>query len=92
VVNYLLAGRGELSNKFASYQPDKWVDTAWRPTRSGLPWLHADSLAFAECTLVQEVPAGDHVICIGRVDGGQPPAPGTQPLMYFRRGYATLPD
>jgi flavin reductase (DIM6/NTAB) family NADH-FMN oxidoreductase RutF/plasmid maintenance system antidote protein VapI len=92
VVNYLLAGRGELSNRFAGHQPDRWLDTAWRPTRTGLPWLHADSLAYAECSLVQEIPSGDHVICVGRVDGGQPPAPGTQPLMYFRRGYATVPD
>jgi len=89
VVNYLLAGRGELSNRFASREQERWTDVAWRPTPCGLPWLHADSLAYAECSLVQEVDGGDHVILIGRVDGGQPPAPGTQPLMYFRRGYGT---
>jgi flavin reductase (DIM6/NTAB) family NADH-FMN oxidoreductase RutF len=89
VVNYLLAGRGELSNRFASREQERWTDVAWRPTPCGLPCLHADSLAYAECSLVQEVDAGDHVILIGRVDGGQAPAPGTQPLMYFRRGYGT---
>ena len=89
VVNYLLAGRGELSNRFASREQERWTDVAWRPTPCGLPWLHADSLAYAQCSLVQEVDGGDHVILIGRVDGGQPPAPGTQPLMYFRRGYGT---
>lgn len=91
VVNYLLAGRGELSNRFASRDLDRWTGVAWRPTLHGLPWLHADSLAYAECTLVQEMDGGDHVVVIGRVDGGQAPAPGTKPLMYFRRSYSTWP-
>jgi flavin reductase (DIM6/NTAB) family NADH-FMN oxidoreductase RutF len=92
VVNYLLAGRGELSNRFASREQDRWTDVAWRPAALGLPWLHADSLAYAECALVQEMEGGDHMILVGRVDGGQPPPPGTQPLMYFRRSYATWPQ
>jgi len=92
VVNYLLAGRGELSNRFASRDQDRWTGIAWRPTRHGLPWLHTDSLAHAECTLVSETDGGDHVVVIGRVDGGQAPAPGTKPLMYFRRSYATWPQ
>jgi flavin reductase (DIM6/NTAB) family NADH-FMN oxidoreductase RutF len=91
VVNFLLAGRGELSNRFSTRDADRWTGVPWRPTRHGLPWLHADSLAFAECSLVQEMEAGDHVVIVGRVDGGQPPAPGTKPLMYFRRSYATWP-
>jgi len=89
VVNYLLAGRGDLSNRFATTEPDKFADVAWRPTAHGLPVLFADSLASAECALVQEVPGGDHVILIGRVESGQLPAPGTQPLVYFRRSYVS---
>jgi flavin reductase (DIM6/NTAB) family NADH-FMN oxidoreductase RutF len=89
VVNYLLAGRGELSNHFATRGVDKWVHIAWRPTRTGLPWLYADSLAYAECGVIGEVDGGDHVIFIGRVDGGQTPAPGTQPWTYVRRSYVT---
>jgi flavin reductase (DIM6/NTAB) family NADH-FMN oxidoreductase RutF len=92
VVNYLLAGRGELANRFASRDPDRWATVAWRPTPSGLPWLHRDTLAYAECVVVQDVEGGDHVILVGRVDGGQAPAPGTQPLMYFRRSYGTWRD
>ena len=90
VINYLLANGGELSNRFASREPDRWANLAWRPTRDGLPWLYRDSMAYAECALVQETDGGDHQIVIGRVDGGQPPAPGTQPLMYFRRTYGTF--
>jgi flavin reductase (NADH) len=89
VVNYLLAGRGELSNRFAGRQPDRWAHVSWRSTPSGMPWLNQDSLAYAECAVVDEVVGGDHVIVIGRVERGQPPAPGTQPLIYFRRTYPT---
>jgi flavin reductase (DIM6/NTAB) family NADH-FMN oxidoreductase RutF len=92
VVNYLSADRGDLSNRFASREPDRWANLAWRPTRWGLPWLHRDTLAYAECVTVQDTEAGDHVILVGRVDGGQAPAPGTQPLMYFRRRYGTWRD
>lgn len=92
VVNFLAAGRGELSNVFASKEPDKFASVSWRPASNGMPLLHADSIAHAECALEQEVDAGDHVVMIGRVVAGEPPAPGTQPLMYFRRTYATWPQ
>jgi flavin reductase (DIM6/NTAB) family NADH-FMN oxidoreductase RutF len=90
VVNYLLAGRGELSNQFSAASADRWKDVAWRPNRYGIPVLYADSLAYTECRLVNAIEAGDHTIVVGRVEGGRAPAPGTQPLIYFRRGYATL--
>jgi flavin reductase (NADH) len=89
VVNFLSSGRGDLSNLFASKEPDKFQGLSWRPANNGMPWLQADTLAHAECTTEQEIDAGDHVILIGRVDDGQPPAPGTHPLMYFRRTYGT---
>ena len=73
VVNYLLAGRGELSNRFAGRLPDRWAQVSWRPTPSGMPWLHQDSLAYAECAVLDEVIAGDHVIVIGKVESGRPP-------------------
>ena len=90
MVNYLRAARVELANRFATHSPGKWTDVAWKPTRHGMPCLHADSLAYAECRVVNEIDSGDHVIVIARVEGGQPPAPGTQPLIYFRRTYATF--
>jgi flavin reductase (DIM6/NTAB) family NADH-FMN oxidoreductase RutF len=89
VVNYLLDGRGDLSNQFATRGLDKWADVRWRPTRAGLPVLAADALAYCECTIVREVDGGDHVIFLGLVTGGQAPLPGTQPLTYFRRTYVS---
>jgi flavin reductase (DIM6/NTAB) family NADH-FMN oxidoreductase RutF len=92
VVNFLRGGRDELSNVFASKSPDKFVEVAWRPARNGMPVLHVDSLAHAECTIEQEIDAGDHVVLIGKVTGGQVPDAGSQPLMYFRRDYSTWPE
>jgi flavin reductase (DIM6/NTAB) family NADH-FMN oxidoreductase RutF len=92
VVNYLSAGRGDLANTFASKEPDKFAEVAWRPAHNGMPLLHVDSIAHAECEVTQEIEAGDHIIFIGEVNAGQPPAPGTKPLMYFRRTYATWHD
>lgn len=89
VVNYLSAGRDALANLFASKEPDKFADVAWRPGGNGMPLLHEDSLAFAECTTVQEIDAGDHIVFLGQVDAGEPPVPASQPLMYFRRTYGT---
>jgi flavin reductase (DIM6/NTAB) family NADH-FMN oxidoreductase RutF len=91
VVNYLLAGRDALANLFASKEPDKFADVAWRPAANGMPLLHEDSLAYAECTVVREAEAGDHIVFIGQVEGGQAPVPASQPLMYFRRTYGTWP-
>ena len=42
--------------------------------------------------VAQEIDAGDHVMFLGKVEDGQPPAPGTKPLMYFRRSYGTWED
>jgi flavin reductase (DIM6/NTAB) family NADH-FMN oxidoreductase RutF len=92
VVNYLSAGRGDLANLFASKEPDKFQGVSWRPSKNGMPWLHGDSIAHAECRVKEEIEAGDHLIFIAQVDDGQPPAPGTKPLMYFRRTYGTWDD
>jgi flavin reductase (DIM6/NTAB) family NADH-FMN oxidoreductase RutF len=92
VVNYLSAGRGDLANLFASKEPDKFQNVSWRPAGNNMPWLHTDTIAHAECTLAQELDAGDHLILLGEVTNGTQPAPGTKPLMYFRRSYGTWED
>ena len=51
-----------------------------------------DTMAHAECSVEQELEAGDHYMFLGRVEDGQAPAPGTKPLMYFRRTYGTWDD
>src|SRR5439155_21237439 len=51
VVNYLSAGRGDLANLFASKEPDKFQNVSWRPASNGMPWLHGDTIAHAECSI-----------------------------------------
>lgn len=88
-VNYLGFGSEGVARLFATKEPDKFAAVAWRPAGNGMPWLHEVTLAVAECRVTQEVDAGDHVVVIASVDGGRLPAPGSRPLVYFRRGYGT---
>src|SRR5215472_9890224 len=66
VVNYLSAGRGDLANLFASKEPDKFQNVSWRPGRNGMPWLHTDTIAHAECTVKSEIEAGDHLVFVAK--------------------------
>ncbi|MFL6128487.1 MAG: flavin reductase family protein [Mycobacteriales bacterium] len=95
-VNLLRAGRGVVSDEFASASADKFSRVRWRPSpRSGLPWLLDDSLAFVDCRLVADLAAGSHTILVGLVvDGRDVPeenGAGTsaedRPLVHWRRRY-----
>jgi flavin reductase (DIM6/NTAB) family NADH-FMN oxidoreductase RutF len=87
VVNYLAEGRADLARRFAMKSDDKFDGVSWEGSRAaaGAPILRDDAIAWAECTLEQMHEAGDHVMCVGRVEEGG--APGGAPLTYFRREY-----
>lgn len=94
VVNLLRASSADVSGRFASPAADKYDGISWRPSPvSGLPWLHDDTLAHADCRLVADIAAGSHSILVGAVlDVTSLPAPA-EPLLYFRRAYGSLrPD
>jgi flavin reductase (DIM6/NTAB) family NADH-FMN oxidoreductase RutF len=91
VVNFLAAGRGELARTFASKSTHKFREIAWTRVAHGLPVLQADSIAHVVCELVQEIPAGDHVILIGRVDDAKSAPVEAVPLLYFRRTFDQWP-
>jgi flavin reductase (DIM6/NTAB) family NADH-FMN oxidoreductase RutF len=86
VVNFMAAGRSELCLLFASKEEDKFAQVVWRPTDGGLPLLHEDILAWAECTTLHELEIGDHVLLVGRVEAGGI-EPDHEPLMYYRRSW-----
>jgi flavin reductase (DIM6/NTAB) family NADH-FMN oxidoreductase RutF len=87
VVNFMGEGRSELCLLFASKAEDKFARVAWRPTEEGLPLLHEDVLAWAECTTIEEHEVGDHVVLLALVeDGGVQPELGP-PLLYYRRSW-----
>ncbi len=54
-----------------------------------MPCLRADSLAYAECAVEQELEAGDHVVFTGLVEAGLAPDPESVPILYFRRSYSS---
>ena len=87
VVNFIGGGRSELGLLFASKEEDKFARVAWRPTASGIPLLHLDVLAWAECSTVHELEVGDHVLLVAAVDDGEVQPELEPPLMYYRRSW-----
>jgi flavin reductase (DIM6/NTAB) family NADH-FMN oxidoreductase RutF len=90
VVNFLAAKRGSLSDRFAGKHPDKFWDIRWEAAGNDMPVLINDAIAYAACSVVQTVRAGDHEIVIGAVEEVQPPNGTNEPLVYFRRRYGTV--
>jgi flavin reductase (DIM6/NTAB) family NADH-FMN oxidoreductase RutF len=66
-------------------QGDKLANVQWRPGTTGAPILENVS-AYFECELVSKYPAGDHVLIVGQVIGGQLLQADTQPLIYRDTG------
>jgi flavin reductase (DIM6/NTAB) family NADH-FMN oxidoreductase RutF len=61
-VNVLKKGQLDLADHFGqSERGDKLALTEWTTDRTGLPLLR-DALAWFECQVVSEHPAGDHVL------------------------------
>jgi flavin reductase (NADH) len=87
VVNFVGRGRSPLGLLFASKADDKFERVSWRPTESGLPLLHEDVLAWAECTTMHDLEIGDHVILVARVEAGGVLPENEPPLMYYRRSW-----
>ncbi|MER6781062.1 MULTISPECIES: flavin reductase family protein [unclassified Streptomyces] len=53
---------------FAGKAQHKFDGVAWRGGLAGAPVLIEDAVAYAGCTLVETVEAGDHLLLIGRID------------------------
>lgn len=65
-VNILSADQQALSDLFASKRADKFDDDLWQAGPGGSPIL-ANAIGWLACATDQRVPAGDHLILIGRV-------------------------
>ena len=92
VINFLKAGSEDLATRFASKSDDKFRDVAWEPAHEadGAPILRAFSLAYAACRVTEVREAGDHVLFVASVDGGE--TFGGTPLLYYKRTYAAWPE
>lgn len=84
--NILEQGQEALGRVFATRGADKFAGVAWRPSpATGSPVL-AEVLAWVDCRIEAEHPAGDHVIVVGRVVDLGVRAEGS-PLLFYRGGY-----
>jgi flavin reductase (DIM6/NTAB) family NADH-FMN oxidoreductase RutF len=59
--------------------------TDWTTDRLGLPLLR-EALAWFECQVVSEHPAGDHVLILGRVIDGKLLDSDAEPMCYRETG------
>ncbi|MEU0991768.1 flavin reductase family protein [Streptomyces sp. NPDC005953] len=91
-VNILRAESAGVSDLFARPGADRFEGLEWTTTVRGLPVLHRDTVAHAECTLYDLMEAGDHVIVVGLVLDGAVSTEAMRPLLYFRRSYAGWPE
>lgn len=85
VINILAEAQKDLSIRFASRTEDKWAGVAYQAGLGGVPVL-SGCLANLECSLVNTVDGGDHVIFIGQVENLHYQEGGS-PLLYFRGSY-----
>jgi len=84
--NMLHASQVDVCNNFARSGGDKFSDLAWSTGVTGAPIL-ADALTYVECTLENELDAGDHTIAIGRVKAYKRLDEEVGPLLFFRGKY-----
>jgi flavin reductase (DIM6/NTAB) family NADH-FMN oxidoreductase RutF len=89
-VNVLTAGQLDVCRQLAAKGVDKFRDLPWGPSPGGAPLLD-DALAWIECDIEAEHPAGDHVIVVCRVRHlGHRTAQA--PLLFFRGGYGSFAE
>jgi flavin reductase (DIM6/NTAB) family NADH-FMN oxidoreductase RutF len=85
-VNVLEKDQLELAALFGGRaSASKLASMEWRPGRTGVPLLH-QSLAWLECQLVGEHPAGDHVVVLGKVIDGRLIDSNAEPMIYSDTG------
>ena len=75
-----------LAERLARTGSDKADNVPWKTTEGGVPVPAAATMATAEFAVQRAIPAGDHVILLGLLAGGE--ATGDDaPLVHFRRRY-----
>ena len=85
-VNILSEDQKDVSNTFARPVEDRFAAVDWQRGPFGSP-VFGDVAAWFDCSMHENVDAGDHVILIGRVEGFA--NSGRTGLGYARGGYFT---
>ncbi|GII78220.1 hypothetical protein Sru01_32020 [Sphaerisporangium rufum] len=89
-VNVLAEHQEHVSRALASRAEDRFAGIRWRPSPGGHPLIE-DAIAWIDCAVRDEHPAGDHVIVVARVLALEAHA-DHGPLVYFRGSYGRLGD
>jgi flavin reductase (DIM6/NTAB) family NADH-FMN oxidoreductase RutF len=85
-VNVLKKGQLDLAEHYGQpARADKLAGTEWTTDRTGLPLLR-EALAWFECEFLNEHPAGDHVLVLGKVIGGKLLDSEAEPMSYRETG------
>jgi flavin reductase (DIM6/NTAB) family NADH-FMN oxidoreductase RutF len=85
-VNVLKKGQLDLANHYGRpVHADKLALAEWTTDHMGPPLLR-DALAWFECRVVSEHPAGDHVLVLGKVIDGKLLDPDAEPMFYRETG------
>ncbi len=92
VVNFMRHDCEEVCRLFASRADDKFDQVAWTPGEGGVPILHEGAVAHAECTTLEEMEIGDHIVVTGLVHAGVAPAREDVPIVYFRKTFSPAPS
>ncbi len=87
VVNILREDQQYLSDRFASFLPDKFAAVKYHSGIDGLPVLE-DVLANLECRLVSSHASGDHTIYVGEIERAT--IYNDKPLVYWHGNYRKL--
>jgi flavin reductase (DIM6/NTAB) family NADH-FMN oxidoreductase RutF len=87
-VNVMAKHHADVVRRFAASGVDRFagVDYENRPTGPAL----SDAVAWIECEIATEHPAGDHTIVVASVTAIEA-APTVEPLVFFRGRYGTFP-
>jgi flavin reductase (DIM6/NTAB) family NADH-FMN oxidoreductase RutF len=87
VVNLLREDQQYISDRFASYLPDKFAEVKYHPGIDELPVLE-DVLANLECRLINSHVSGDHTIYVGEIERAT--VNNGKPLVYWHGNYRQL--
>jgi flavin reductase (DIM6/NTAB) family NADH-FMN oxidoreductase RutF len=89
-INLLHRDGRHAAEVFSTPRTDRFETVHWRGTANGLPWLHTDSAAVADCEVVETKVVGDHTVVFGEVRGLDL-AEGW-PLLYGMRAFSGWPE
>jgi flavin reductase (DIM6/NTAB) family NADH-FMN oxidoreductase RutF len=85
-VNILGHDQEDVCRRFALSGADKFAGLRWSPSPNGSPLIDG-CLAWIDCSLDGEHPAGDHTLALGRVLALDACVDADHPLAFYRGAY-----